>query len=299
MSAARGPNTHVAGAARAVSMVVLALASSASMAVVDVDSMWRYDDPAASEQRFREAIEAGAKGDDALVLRTQIARTYSLRNRFDDAHAELDRLAPALTTAGPEPQVRALLERGRTLRSANDPAGARPYFEQALAIARPASLAALEADALHMIALVEPSPEGRVMWNRRVVELAASSSDPAVQAWSAPALNNLGVELNAQGRHEEALAVLREAQTAYEARGKPASIRIARWMVAHTLRLLTRRDEALAMQLQLERDNEVAGEPDPYVFEELALLYDALGDGERASRYRQRQQAASVEPAKP
>ena len=49
---------------------------------MDIDSFWEYSDPAASEARFRAALSS-AQGDDRLELLTQIARTYSLRQRFD------------------------------------------------------------------------------------------------------------------------------------------------------------------------------------------------------------------------
>jgi hypothetical protein len=61
--------------------------------------------------------------------------------------------------------------------------------------------------------------------------------------------------------------------------------RIAHWMVAWTLRALNRTDEALEIQLRLERERQAAGAPSAYVFEELELLYLAKGDRERADHY--------------
>ena len=73
--------------------------------------------------------------------------------------------------------------------------------------------------------------------------------------------------------------------------------RIAHWMVAWTLRALNRTDEALAIQLRLEREREAAGAPSAYVFEELELVYRAKGDRERADHYaelaRRRRQCAA------
>ena len=43
-------------------------------------------------------------------------------------------------------------------------------------------------------------------------------------------------------------------------------------MIAWTLRALGRLNEALEIQPRLEREYDEAGEPDPYVFEELELL---------------------------
>lgn len=277
---------------RVLSALALGLAMSVPATALDLAPMWDFQDPAASEARFRSAL-ADARGDDALVLRTQIARTYSLRQRFDEAHAELDAIGPLLATAGPEPQVRAMLERGRTLRSAGDAAGSRTYFEQALAIAEPAGLGALEGDALHMLALVEPTPEAQVAANRRLAERARAAADPGMRRWLGPTLNNLGVTLNELGRHDEALAVLQEAVPVFEQGGRAPEIRIARWMVAHTLRLLGRLDQALAQQEALERELDAAAEPDPFVYEELSLLHAARGDAARAAHYRQLQQAAA------
>ena len=137
-----------------------------------------------------------------------------------------------------------------------------------------------------MVALVEPTVEGQLEWNRKVVDYARAAADAKARSWEGPALNNMGVTLNEAGRHDEALAVFREALAAYERAGKPGPIRIAQWMIANTLRLLKRVDEALAMQLELERQFDAAGETDPYVFEELALLYDAKGDAAKAAHYR-------------
>src|SRR5215470_8493249 len=92
----------------------LAAAALCSFAVntfaADIDALWEYGDPAASETRFRTAL-AASQGDARLELLTQIARTYSLRRRFDESHRMLDEVEPALASAGPAPHVRYLLER--------------------------------------------------------------------------------------------------------------------------------------------------------------------------------------------
>jgi tetratricopeptide (TPR) repeat protein len=261
------------------------IGSMGSLAMaLDVQSLWNFDQPARSEARFREAL-AQARGDDALVLRTQIARTFSLRGRFDEAHHELDAVEALLPTAGPEPKVRGLLERGRTLRSAKQPEQARPLFARAFDQAEAAGLAGLAADALHMLALVEPGLQGRIDGHRKLIDYARRSADPQARYWEAPGLNNLGVALNDAGRHDEALAVFREALAVRERLGDAGAVRVARWMVAHTLRLLGHAEDALAMQLDLERQCHAAGGADPYVFDELALLYRARGDAARAAHY--------------
>jgi len=270
----------------ATAVLVAALLSTAPLhAAVDLDALWDFARPDLTEQRLRQAL-AGAQGDDALVLRTQIARTLGLRRQFDAALKELDTIEPALATAGAAPRVHALLERGRTLRSAGRPVEAEPLFQRAFEQADRARLEFLAADALHMVALVQPTPETQIAVNRRVVAYAQNAADPRAQRWDAAALNNIGSTLNEAGRHAEALDVLRQAQAAYERQGRTYNVRVARWMVAHTLRRLGRLDDALLMQRALEADWAATGGADPYVFDEMAEIHAARGDADRAAHYR-------------
>ena len=242
---------------------------------MDIGALWDFGDPARSEAVFREHL-AGASHDDALSLQTQIARTYSLRSRFDEAHAQLDRIEPDIATAGPEPRVRYLLERGRTWRSSKQPDKARPLFLQAVDLALAAKLEYLAIDAMHMVAIIEP-PEQQMAWNQRALAAAAQASDPAARSWEASLANNIGMTQHGQGRYEEALASFRTALTARERLGKAGSIRVAHWMIAWTLRALKRHDEALAILMRLEREGAAAGQPDGYVFEEIGENLLALG----------------------
>lgn len=265
--------------------LALVLAAPALQAAVDLDSMWDFARPEASEQRFRDAL-ASASGDDALVLRTQIARTHSLRRQFDAAHRELDAVDALLSAAGPAPRVHAGLERGRTLRSAGRAADAAPLFQRAFDLADREGLEFLAADALHMLALVQATPDAQIAINRRVVAYARQARDPRARRWDAAALNNIGVTLNQAGRHAEALPVLRDALAAYQRAGRPHNVRIARWMVAHTLRRLGQLDEALSLQRALEAEWAAAGSADAHVFDELAEIHAARGDADRVAHYR-------------
>jgi tetratricopeptide (TPR) repeat protein len=254
-------------------------------AAVDLDALWDFAQPAVSEQRFRRAL-ATSRGDDALVLRSQIARALGLQGRFDAALQELDVFEARLPMAGPAARSHALLERGRVLRSSGRPGPAEPLFRQAFELADKARLEFLAADALHMVALVQDSADAQIAWNRRVVAYAQKARDPRARRWDAAALNNIGVTLNQAKRHAEALAVFQQAQAAYERQGRPVNVRFARWMVGHTLRLLGRLDDALVVQRHLEADWAEAGGADADVFEELAAIYVARGDRDRATHYR-------------
>jgi tetratricopeptide (TPR) repeat protein len=245
---------------------VLTLTEAPAM---DIRALWDFDDPARSEAVFREHL-AHARGDDALSLQTQIARTYGLRSRFDDAHALLDRIEPELAAAGPEPKVRHLLERGRTWRSAKQLDRARPLFLQAVDQAIAAGLEDLAIDAMHMMALVEPAPADQMRWNRRALAAAQQATDPTPRNWDATLANNIGMTLHDEGRFEEALASFRSALAARERIGRPGGIRVAQWMIAWTLRSLARHEEALAILYRLEREGAAAAAPDGFVAEEIA-----------------------------
>lgn len=286
--------------AAAVPALILALAAGTAQAV-DLAPLWDFRQPAASEQRLRDAL-ATAQGDDAFILRTQIARSWGLRRDFDQARALLAALQPALAGAGPEARVRYHLELGRSHASATHPPEAltedarrlaRAAFQMALDTARGAALDGLAIDAVHMFAFVDSAPAQQLHWAQQALALSLASSQPDARRWEASIRNNMGYALHQLGRFEEALAQFRLALALRELAGKPQAVRDARWMVAWTLRALKRSDEALQLQLALEREADAAGEPDPYVFEELETLYRERGDTARAAHYAQRRQQAA------
>ena len=65
----------------------------------DVLSHWDFSNPALSEERFRSALKT-ASGDEALILNTQIARTYVFRKEFAKAREVLRWVEPQLQSAG-------------------------------------------------------------------------------------------------------------------------------------------------------------------------------------------------------
>lgn len=275
--------------------LVLALLGSLPMTTtaLDLGALWDFRDPVASERRLRAALD-GARGDDALVLRTQIARSLGLRRDFDGARRELQALVPILEAgAGPEPRVRWQLEWGRSFVSATHPEGgiteadraaARRAFARALELAREAGLDALAIDAVHMGGFLDPAPADQRRHAETALAIALGSTQPAARRWEASIRNNLGVALQGEGRHEEALAQFRLALTLREreAGAQAPATRVAAWMVAHSLRRLGRLEEALVMQQRLDHENEAAGTPDPHVLDELVHLHRALGQAEAA-----------------
>jgi tetratricopeptide (TPR) repeat protein len=224
-----------------------------------------------------------------------------MRGDFDEARRRLAALEGDLSTVGPAARAHHSIESGRPLVSAAHPAGAvtpearmaaKTLFLRAVTEACQAELDAVVVDALHMLAFVEIDPTAQLRWNREALAVSASSTQPSARRWEASLRNNIGCALHAAGRFEEALAEFKRAVELRAAGGDPAAHRVARWMVAWTLRALDRLQDALAIQLALELECKQAGAPDQYVFEELATIYRALGDMEAAARYAPQVRAA-------
>ncbi len=165
-------------------IAIAALAASTSTWAMDVNTLWDFNQPALSEQRFR-AVLASASGDDELVLQTQIARSWGLRKDFAKARDILRSVEAQVATAGPEVRARYALELGRSYASATHPPEtqtpgsrllARTEFERALAAARAGGLDGLAIDAIHMLAFVDTAPADQLKWGLQ----ALAVSDPYV-----------------------------------------------------------------------------------------------------------------------
>ena len=232
--------------------------------------LWDWSDPAGSESRFR-ALADSSPGEVRLVAMTQVARALGLQARFVDGRAVLDQVARAADGAAPEVAVRVALERGRLARSEGLSVEATPLFQEAAELAERAGLEGLHVDALHMLAM-DGEPQEQITRIQTALEVAGSATSEEARRWDASLLNNLGMAQHDAGDLSAALGSFQAALALREARGQAQEARIARWMVAWTLRLLGRTDEAHAMQRELKAELEAAGEQDVYVDQELALL---------------------------
>ncbi len=259
-------------------------AAAGPVAAMEIDALWEYADPAASEARFRAALER-ARGDDRLELLTQIARTHSLRRDFARAHALLDEVEQQLATASARPRVRYLLERGRSFNSAGERDKARALFLDAWERGQAAGLDGLAVDAAHMVAITYGGSFEAVEWNRRGLAVAHASQDAKARALIPAMLNNAAWDLHDLGRYAEALPLFEEALAEWTMRKRPEQIGFAKYAVGRCLRLLNRGEEALAIQRALELEYAAAAKPSGYVFEEIAELLDARGKTDEARSY--------------
>lgn len=167
-------------------LICLGCLTLSAAATVDLTALWDFGDPALSERRFRDALKS-ASGDDALILQTQIARTYALRKDFNAARAQLISIGGAVAGAGEEVRARYWLELGRTYashRHAPESQGpesrqqARSAFSTSLEISKRAKLDALAIDAMHMFVFVDTAPEDQFKWNLAALSLIEASDQP-------------------------------------------------------------------------------------------------------------------------
>ncbi|GAH06156.1 unnamed protein product, partial [marine sediment metagenome] len=120
----------------------------------DFDALWDYNNPQATEIKFRELIpQAKESGDISyyVQLLTQIARTEGLQRNFEDAHITLDSAEIMLTDELVVARIRYLLERGRVYNSSGAPDKAKPIFVEAWELAAASNEDFYAIDAIHML----------------------------------------------------------------------------------------------------------------------------------------------------
>jgi len=263
---------------------------------IDISALWDFGKPELSETRFRDAL-IGASEDDQIILQTQIARTFGLRKDFEKTREILAEVEPKLDGASSEAKVRYWIELGRSYCSTTHPKetqtdavkelGHKAYMN-AFESAKAGRLDALAVDALHMMTMVDTAPDAQIEWNYKALAYMDGSSQEDAKKWEGSLRNNLGYALHLAGRYEEAIVEFNLSLAAYQKAGRDKGVRYAKWMVAWTLRAMEKYQEALEMQLALEKEWDEAGDSDSYVFEELGHLYKALGDESKADFYASR-----------
>ncbi len=253
------------------------------MSAQDIDTLWDYRDPAASEVRFRERLAvAVAEGEPEalrLEVRTQIARTMSLRRMFDEAHAELDAIESFVIAMNePRLHVRWALEKGRTCNSSGRRSEAVAAFLSAYDVAERHGLDYYTIDAMHMLGIASPAGEA-LDWNVRAIAMIERTDDVRSKGWLGPLYNNTAWTLFDMGRYEEALALFEKDIVLRTTMGRAEQARIARYSKGRVLRALGRLDEAEAIQKanldEIERSQAAA---DGFVHEEMGELLLARGD---------------------
>lgn len=252
------------------------------------DKLWDYSDPAETEVKFKAFLQENKDKIPhtyKLQLLTQIARTFSLRRMFDDAHKVLDEVEPQLPPSPDVANARYYLERGRAYNSAGNKPRAKELFVMAEKTATSIVADYYTVDALHMLAIVA-EPNDAISINERAMRVAEQSPDPRAKGWLGALYNNTGWSYFDKGEYAKALDIFERALKFREEKQSVPEIRIAKWCIARTYRALNRNDEALQMQLQLAAEYEADGkESDGYVCEELGELYLLKDDTPNVQKY--------------
>jgi len=257
---------------------------ASSIPLDELDALWDFDDPAASEARFRAMLpRARDERDGAFEAETltQLARAQGLQRRFDEAATTLDDAGRALRPGDARGRIRLLLERGRLANTSAEPGRGRDSFLEAWALAGSVGEDALAVDAAHMLGLVDP-PDVAWSWNDRAMTLARSSADPRARGWVGSLASNMGWARHDAGDDDGAIELFELARDEWLADGRPDRARIARWSIARCRRSRGDVETALGEQKVLRAELEALGEADGYVFEELGECLLALGRDDEA-----------------
>ncbi len=259
----------------------------------DFDALWDYAQPAATEQQLKELVPMAQQPGNEMYymeLLTQIARTQGLQRKFEAAHATLDSVKAMLPAeqAAVVPTVRYWLERGRAFNSNQQQEKAMPLFVQAYELASAHHKDGYAVDAAHMVAFAAiDTPLVKLEWEEKALALAESSNQEAAQKWRGSLYNNIGWSYHDLQQYEQALKAFEQSESWLAANSTPDRVRIARWSKAKMLRLLGRVEEAVNIQLELEKamleDTTIA--TDGYVYEELTECFLALGLTPNVARY--------------
>lgn len=241
----------------------------------DFDKLWNYYDPAATEIKFREVLKDSSPVKDLsrhVQLLTQIARTYSLRKQFDEAHKILDEAGGQLTEEKGVDHIRYFLERGRTFNSSGDKRNAEICFRNALDISQKLNEDFYTIDTIHMLAIIT-SPDESIRLNEEAIVLAEESKQERAKSWIGSLYNNLAWGYFDKAEYEKALSIFLRALKWREDKQQLHEIFLAKWCVARTLRALNRIEEAIKIQLALFEELVDTDRKDGYVYEELGELY--------------------------
>ena len=239
----------------------------------DFDKLWNYNEPGETEQKFRDVLantNAQESVEYALELRTQIARTLGLQQKFEDAHKLLDQVESELKLEYSIAKIRYMLERGRTLNSSGKKEESIALFLEAWELGLEVKADFYAVDAAHMLGIAAQQDQ-QLIWNEKAMDLAEKSPDKRAQGWLGSLYNNIGWTYHDLQEYEKALTVFLKAQEWREAHEQVIETQIAKWCVARTHRSLGHVDKALDMQYDLEKEMQTVGQDeDGYVSEEIA-----------------------------
>lgn len=206
----------------------------------ELDALWDFSDPAGSEARLRAAADAETDAATRAELETQVARALGLQERFAEGDAMLDAIPADLAARSSSVRARVLLERGRLRDSAGDADAAAALFREAAdAASASRDLVFLHVDALHMLAIADPSHTAE--WTAQALDALEDGDDPRTLRWRVSLHNNAGWDHFDAGRLDEALAEFERAKDAAVRWGTPQQVQWADEAIAEATAAITDR----------------------------------------------------------
>jgi len=267
-----------------------------SSPLVDLDILWKPQDPAASEIMFRNFLPAARQSQDAdrshlIELLTQVARAQGAQAQYNEARATLEEAGKLLeddaSTYRVSAKIRYLLERGRLYVLEKTPAQGRVLFSQAWTLAVNSGDDFFTVDVARMMASIVPQKE-QEEWLLRAIQIAEASPQEKARRWLGSLYASLGWKLFDLRQYDNALATMQKSLSHFKAFGSEREVFVARWSAGKILRQMNRLEEALALQKSLLSQLGPSDAPDGRLFEEIAECLQALRQTDEAQMYFER-----------
>ena len=177
-------------------------------------------------------------------------------------------------------RVRYLLERGRALNSSGSRSA--PCRFSPMRSRSPSASTTSSTRSTPPTCSASRRPAERLAWNLKALALAEAAADTRARDWRASLYHNIGWTWFDDGDALRALDFWQKALAMRETMGDAGRIRVAKWTVARGYRAVGRLDDAEKIQKALVVEFDALGEPDGYVYEELAEIALARGDAAAA-----------------
>ena len=258
----------------------------------DIDGFWASDDLTVTESKIRQNIPnkpESAWTPEEIGSLTQLARVQNLQEKNEEAKATLDRARTLFALCPQNParvrtEIRLLLEEGRHLWLARNPAKAQNIFSQAWTMANESNEPFFAIDAAIMLSLCQPK-KFQNDWLQKALNMAETTTDEKAKLWLTQVYVLNGWHFFDFRRFDEALDSFNKALARPRGNGETSDLFMIRWCIGRTLRGLNRVAEALDVQTQIKTDLSIIGRVNGYVFLELAECLQLLQRAEEAKGF--------------
>ncbi len=258
----------------------------------DIDGFWSSEDLSVTEITIRQQLPQKPDSEwtaEEIGSLTQLARVQNLQEKSSEAKVTLEKAKTLLIMCPSDSskirtEIRLVLEEGRHLWLARNPAKAQNFFNQAWNMSTETKEDFFAVDAAIMLSLCQPR-KSQNEWLQKALALAESSHDEQGKLWLTQLYVLNGWHCFDFRRFEEALENFNKALARPRGNGETSDLYMIRWCVGRALRGLNRVAEALDVQTQLKNDLSILGRVNGYVFLEIAECLQLLQRTEDAKSF--------------